>query len=160
MTLENPIGEAAALFGRFAGRVIRGVHGPPKKSLRQAQEAAGGLDVRIGIGPSTVIEFLQAYLIDFLQVVIVVIVLGAGVRNGDHIAGLASSLGLVPARTSTTAAVPTAAAQRNPPQLATMKATAITTAAIDKVHGTSLRAPCPLVLPPWWPLILARSHAA
>ena len=167
VTLEKPIGEAAALFGKFDGRVIHGVQGiddpvtvdramfsmwgqgigaeimgrrkfgpqsgewpddgwegwwgdeppfltpvfilthyprkslefangtsfhfvdaSPESVLHLAQEAAGGLDVRIGGGPSTVGEFLQADLIDFLHVVIVPIVLGTGVRIWDHLAGL------------------------------------------------------------------------
>lgn len=167
VTLEHPIGGAGALFERFDGRVIHGIHGideavtvdralfsmwgqgvgaeimgrrkygpqsgewpddgwqgwwgdappfltpafvlthypresiefangtsfhfidaSPEEALRLAQEAAGGLDVRIGGGPSTVSEFLQADLIDFLHVAIVPIVLGDGVRIWDHLAGL------------------------------------------------------------------------
>ncbi|MDR6865585.1 dihydrofolate reductase [Microbacterium resistens] len=64
------------------------VDAPPEEALRLAQNAAGGLDVRIGGGPSTVGEFLRADLIDFLHVVIVPIVLGSGVRIWDHLAGL------------------------------------------------------------------------
>ncbi|MFT4084361.1 MAG: dihydrofolate reductase family protein [Nocardioides sp.] len=167
VTLERPIGGAEALFGKFDGRVIHGVHGvdepvtvdramfsmwgqgvgaeimgrrkfgpqaddwpddgwqgwwgdappfrtpvfilthyphdtlefangtrfhfvdaPPEEALRLAREAAGGLDVRIGGGPSTVREFLQADLIDFLHLVIVPIVLGSGVRVWDDLVGL------------------------------------------------------------------------
>jgi dihydrofolate reductase len=44
-----------------------------------AQEAAGGRDVRIGGGPSTVRQFLQAGLVDFMHLVIVPITLGSGV---------------------------------------------------------------------------------
>ncbi|MEU4836690.1 dihydrofolate reductase family protein [Nocardia testacea] len=167
VTFEEPIGGAQALFGKFDGRVIHGIHGidepvtvdramfsmwgqgvgaeimgrrkfgpqagewpddgwqgwwgdappfhtpvfvlthypreaiefdngtsfhfvdaSPQEALRMAQDAAGGLDVRIGGGPSTVSEFLQADLIDFLHVSIVPIVLGAGVRIWDHLTGL------------------------------------------------------------------------
>ncbi|WP_153504285.1 dihydrofolate reductase family protein [Cumulibacter manganitolerans] len=167
VTFEKPIGDAAALFGRFDGRVIDGVHhidepvtvdralfsmwgqgigaeimgrrkfGPqqgawpddgwqgwwgdappfrtpvfvlthhprealyfdngtsfhfvdaaPQEALRLAQEAAGGLDVRLGGGPSSVRQFLEADLVDFLHVAIVPVVLGAGVRIWDHLAGL------------------------------------------------------------------------
>lgn len=63
------------------------VEAPPEEALRQAKDAAGGLDVRIGGGPSTVNEFLRADLIDFLHVVIVPIVLGTGVRIWDDIVG-------------------------------------------------------------------------
>lgn len=64
------------------------VDASPEKTLHLAQEAAGGLDVRIGGGPSTVSEFLQADLIDFLHVVTVPIMLGSGVRIWDHLTGL------------------------------------------------------------------------
>ena len=52
----------------------------PAQALEVAREAAGGLDVRIGGGPSTIREFLHADLIDHLHVVIVPIVLGRGER--------------------------------------------------------------------------------
>lgn len=50
----------------------------PAEALRLAQEAADGGDVRIGGGPSTVREFLEADLIDFLHLVVVPVVLGHG----------------------------------------------------------------------------------
>lgn len=56
------------------------IDAPAPEALRLAQEAANGLDVRIGGGPSTVSEFLEADLVDFLHVVTVPIVLGSGVR--------------------------------------------------------------------------------
>ena len=55
----------------------------PAEALRQATEAAKGLDVRLGGGPSTVNAFLRADLVDFLHLVIVPIVLGSGVRLWD-----------------------------------------------------------------------------
>lgn len=167
VTLEKPIGDAIALFSKFDGRVIHGVHGvedpvtvdramfrmwgqgvgaeimgrrkygpqsgpwtednwqgwwgqeppfgtpvfilthypresiqfangtsfhfidsTPAEALSMAKEAAGGLDVRIGGGPTTVREFLEADLIDFLHVVVVPIVLGSGVRVWDGLTGL------------------------------------------------------------------------
>lgn len=167
VTLENPIGDAAALFSKFDGRVIHGIHGfsdpvtvdramfsmwgqgvgaeimgrrkfgpqsgewpddgwvgwwgdeppfrtpvfilthypretiefangtsfhfvnaSPEEALGMARDAAGGLDVRIGGGPSTVNQFLQADLIDFMHIAIVPVVLGSGVRIWDHLAGL------------------------------------------------------------------------
>ena len=60
----------------------------PEEALRQAREAAGGLDVRIGGGPSTVRAFLTADLIDHLHVVVVPILLGRGVRLWDGLEGL------------------------------------------------------------------------
>ena len=55
----------------------------PATALAVAREAAGGLDVRIGGGASTVREFLAADLIDHLHIVLVPIVLGRGVRLWD-----------------------------------------------------------------------------
>lgn len=60
----------------------------PVEALQAAREAAGGLDVRIGGGPSTVRQFLAADLIDYLHVVIVPIVLGRGVRLWDGLEDL------------------------------------------------------------------------
>jgi dihydrofolate reductase len=48
-----------------------------------AREAARGLDVRIGGGPSTVRQFLAANLIDHMPVVVGPIVLGRGERLWD-----------------------------------------------------------------------------
>jgi hypothetical protein len=52
----------------------------PAEALDVAREAAGGLDVRIGGGPSTIRQFLATDLIDYLHVVIVPTVLGRGER--------------------------------------------------------------------------------
>lgn len=169
VTFEKPIGDAAALFSRFDGRVIHGVHGAdapvtvdralfsmwgqgigaeimgrkkfgpqtgewpedgwngwwgdappfetpvfvlthyprpsvsfengtsfhfidatPEEALRQAREAADGQDVRLGGGPSSISEFLQADLVDFLHFITIPVVLGTGVRVWDHLAGLES----------------------------------------------------------------------
>jgi len=60
----------------------------PEEALRQAREAAGGLDVRIGGGPSTVRQFLAADLIDHLHVAVVPIILGRGERLWDGLEGL------------------------------------------------------------------------
>ena len=60
----------------------------PAEALDAAREAAGGLDVRIGGGPTTVREFLAAGLVDHLHVVQVPIVLGRGVRLWDGLEGL------------------------------------------------------------------------
>lgn len=61
------------------GTVFHFLDATPEEALRRAREAAGGLDVRIGGGPSTVRAFLEADLIDHLHVVVVPIVLGRGV---------------------------------------------------------------------------------
>jgi dihydrofolate reductase len=64
------------------------VDGAPEDVLRRAQEAAGGLDVRIGGGPSTVRQFVQAGLVDFLHLVIVPITLGRGVSLWEGTSGV------------------------------------------------------------------------
>lgn len=65
------------------GTSFRFVDGSPTEVLAQATEAAGGGDVRLGGGPSTVRQFLQADLVDFLHLVVVPITLGAGVSLWD-----------------------------------------------------------------------------
>jgi dihydrofolate reductase len=59
------------------------INGTPADVLQLAREAAGGLDVRLGGGPTTVNEFLAADLVDYLHIVQVPIVLGRGVRLWD-----------------------------------------------------------------------------
>jgi dihydrofolate reductase len=60
----------------------------PAEALEVAREAAGGQDVRIGGGPTTVRDFLAAGLVDHLHVVQVPILLGRGVRLWDGLEGL------------------------------------------------------------------------
>ena len=61
---------------------------PPVEALALASERAGGLDVRLGGGPTVVREFLQADLVDHLHVVVVPIILGRGVRLWDGLEGI------------------------------------------------------------------------
>jgi dihydrofolate reductase len=49
-------------------------------ALAQAMAAAGGLDVRLGGGASTVRQYLAAGLVDTLHVPVVPVVLGGGER--------------------------------------------------------------------------------
>ena len=70
------------------GTSFRFVEGPAEHVLRLAQEAANGLDVRLGGGPSTVRQFLQADLVDFMHLVIVPVTLGRGVSLWEGIEGL------------------------------------------------------------------------
>lgn len=60
----------------------------PAEALRIATELAGGLDVRLGGGPTSVRAFLEAGLVDHLHVVVVPILLGRGVRLWDGLEGL------------------------------------------------------------------------
>ncbi len=70
------------------GTTFHFLDAPPAEALRAAREAAGGLDVRIGGGPTVVRAFLAAGLIDHLHLVVVPIVLGRGVRLWDGLEGL------------------------------------------------------------------------
>ena len=60
----------------------------PVRALEVARAAAGGLDVRIGGGPSTVRAFLAADLVDHMHVVVIPIVLGRGVSLWQDLEGL------------------------------------------------------------------------
>ena len=60
----------------------------PVDALALAVDLAGGLDVRLGGGPTVVREFLDADLVDYLHVVVVPIILGRGVRIWDGLEGL------------------------------------------------------------------------
>jgi dihydrofolate reductase len=70
------------------GTSFRFVDGPPQEVLALAQEAADGRDVRIGGGPSTVRQFLEADLIDFMHLVTVPITLGRGVSLWEGLDGV------------------------------------------------------------------------
>src|SRR5690606_77415 len=70
------------------GTSFRFVDASAEEALRRAQEAADGLDVRIGGGPSTVRQFLAADLVDMMHLVIVPIVLGRGTSLWDGIEGV------------------------------------------------------------------------
>jgi dihydrofolate reductase len=70
------------------GNTFHFIDASPAEALAQARDAAGGLDVRIGGGPSTVRQFLAADLIDHLHVVLVPIVLGRGVRLWEGLESL------------------------------------------------------------------------
>jgi dihydrofolate reductase len=65
------------------GTTFHFIEAGPVDVLELAREAAHGLDVRIGGGPSTIRQFLAADLIDHMHVVMVPIVLGRGVRLWD-----------------------------------------------------------------------------
>ena len=70
------------------GTVFHFLAASPREVLTRAIDAAGGLDVRIGGGPTVVRAFLSAGLIDELHVAIVPILLGDGVRLWDGLCGL------------------------------------------------------------------------
>ena len=70
------------------GTTFHFIDASPAEALDAARQAAGGMDVRIGGGVSTVREFLAADLIDHLHVVVVPIVLGRGEPLWDGMEGL------------------------------------------------------------------------
>jgi len=70
------------------GTMFHFVDATPEEALRQAREAAGGRDVRIGGGPTTVRQFLAADLIDHMHLVVVPLILGRGERLWDGLEGL------------------------------------------------------------------------
>jgi dihydrofolate reductase len=67
------VGETTFLFRELS----------PVDALAFATSLAGGLDVRLGGGATTVRQFLEADLVDHLHVVVVPILLGRGVRLWD-----------------------------------------------------------------------------
>jgi dihydrofolate reductase len=70
------------------GTTFHFIDADPADALAQAQEAANGLDVRIGGGPATVRQFLAADLIDHMHVVLVPILLGRGERLWEGLESL------------------------------------------------------------------------
>ncbi|WP_379063330.1 dihydrofolate reductase family protein [Mesorhizobium sp. UC22_110] len=70
------------------GTIFHFLSTTPEGALKQAVVVAGGKDVRIGGGASTVRDFLKAGLVDRLHVAIVPILLGRGIRLWDDLRGL------------------------------------------------------------------------
>ena len=70
------------------GTTFHFVDASPTEALALAHELAGGLDIRIGGGPSTVRDFLADDLIDFMHLAIQPIVLGAGTSLWDGLGQL------------------------------------------------------------------------
>src|SRR5207302_3594800 len=60
-------------------------------ALEQAFDAAGGADVRLGGGVSTIQQYLRAGLVDDLHVAIAPVLLGAGERLFDELGAAADS---------------------------------------------------------------------
>ena len=70
------------------GTSFRFLSATPKEALREAVAVAGGRDVRVGGGATTVREFLRAGLVDDLHVGITPILTGSGIRLWDDLRGL------------------------------------------------------------------------
>lgn len=80
-TPRPPIEFANGTSFRFLSATAEG-------ALREAVAAAGGRDVRVGGGATTVREFLRAGLVDDLHVGITPILTGSGIRLWDDLRGL------------------------------------------------------------------------
>jgi dihydrofolate reductase len=65
------------------GTTFQFISASPAEALEVARQAAGGLDVRIGGGRSTIRQCLAADLIDHMHLAMVPIVLGRGERLWD-----------------------------------------------------------------------------
>jgi dihydrofolate reductase len=63
--------------------VTDGIHA----ALTQAMDSAGGQDVKIAGGVSTIQQYLRASLVDELEVAIAPVLLGSGERLFDHLGG-------------------------------------------------------------------------
>jgi dihydrofolate reductase len=70
------------------GTTFHFIDATPAEALAAARDAAAGLDVRIGGGPSTIRQFLAADLIDYMHITLVPIVLGRGERLWDGLESL------------------------------------------------------------------------
>ena len=70
------------------GTTFHFVDASPAEALETAREAARGLDVRIGGGPTVIREFLAARLVDHMHIAVVPILLGKGERLWDGLEGL------------------------------------------------------------------------
>jgi dihydrofolate reductase len=70
------------------GTTFHFIDASPAEALAMARDAAGGQDVRIGGGATTIRDFLAARLVDHMHVVVVPILLGRGIRLWDGLEGL------------------------------------------------------------------------
>ena len=70
------------------GTTFHFIDASPAEALKHAQDAAGGLDVRIGGGVSMLRQFLAADLVDHMHLAVVPIVLGRGERLWDGLEGM------------------------------------------------------------------------
>jgi dihydrofolate reductase len=70
------------------GTTFHFIDASPVAALEMARKAAGGRDVRIGGGVTTIRDFLAARLVDHAHMVVVPILLGRGVRLWDGLEAL------------------------------------------------------------------------
>ena len=77
---SRPITRAVDRYG--GGTTFHFLDASPADALEAAREAAGGQDVRIGGGATTIREFVAARLIDHLHIAVVPILLGRANASG------------------------------------------------------------------------------
>ena len=70
---------------RPGGTTFHFVNDGIESALRQAREAAGHRDVRIGGGAETIQQYLNAGLIDELSITLAPVLFGTGIRLFDHV---------------------------------------------------------------------------
>src|SRR3546814_19095853 len=75
-------------MGRGGGTTSHVLDASPAEALQVAREAAGGQDVRSGVGATVVRDFVAAGLVDHMHLVQVPFVLGRGVRVWDGLEAL------------------------------------------------------------------------
>jgi len=81
---------------RSGGTTFHFVNDGIHKALDQAREAAGDRDVRIAGGSETIVQYLNAGLVDEFSIVLAPVLFGAGTRLFDGVD--ASRVALVPVR--------------------------------------------------------------
>jgi dihydrofolate reductase len=83
------------------GTTFHFVDASPSDALARARALAPGKDVRIGGGPTTVREFLEAGLVDYMHVAVAPVLLGRGERLwGPGLEGLEKKFDVVRATSS------------------------------------------------------------
>lgn len=65
---------------KLADTTFQFLEATPQEAVERAKDAANGLDVRVGGGPSTIRSFLDADVVDEMHIVVSPMTLGAGVR--------------------------------------------------------------------------------
>lgn len=88
---------------RPGGTTFHFVNDGIESALKRAREAAGAKDVRIGGGANTVIQYLNAGLVDTLELAVAPVVFGEGVRLFDGVD--AASISLEPVDSTRSASV-------------------------------------------------------
>jgi dihydrofolate reductase len=95
--------EKRAPWERLGGTTFHFVNDGIESALQQAREAAGDRDVRIAGGGATILEYLNAGLVDEFTIALSPLVIGSGIRLFDGVD--ASRIALDPIRAEPTGRV-------------------------------------------------------